>query len=288
MPAMCMPIQSSEISWETARKHDYLDDIPTSLVEALRNGKCVAMVGAGLSRPAGLPGYEELLRVVAERAGIPVQLPPSGSYDDLDKIQFQLVEQVGRVDMCKILRSQLYVEEPIPDAMQIVLEAFCNVPFAAVVSWNWDNILDSRYQLVPNNSSGFDTVLKSALSGSYHATSTPLVKMQGDFDDSATVLMSEDDYRQSHDGRIDFLKHVYQNYVVLHIGLSLRRGGVGDERRAGARHYAILNDVDPERRRELESWNIHAINYDSKATSWRGNEIIMAELAERAHAGTES
>lgn len=268
-------------TWRDARKLGYVDEIPRDLVEALRAGTCVAMVGAGLSAAANLPGFEALLRFVAEQAAVDLRLPESGSYDDLDRLQFQLAKEVGKEQMCDIMRSKLYLHPPFPGAMQAVLDPFRRLPFASIVSWNWDNILDPFYSLVPNNASGFATVLAARVmqSASYEPSSVPLLKMQGMLDDASSVYLTREDYeRRDAD---DFLRRLYETRTVLAIGMSLRPGGVGDERRAGARHYAIINDVTPERRQQLLELNIHAISYDSEATAWKGNQIIMGELFAR-------
>lgn len=266
-------------TWREARKLGYVDDIPRDLVEALQAGTCVAMVGAGLSAPAKLPGYEALLRTVANEAKIELRLLDSGSYDDLDRLQFQLAKEVGKEKMCTIMRSKLYLQPPLPRAMQAVLDPFCRLPFASVVSWNWDNILDPIYPLVPNNSSGFSKVLaaRALPSASYKPSSVPLLKMQGVLDDVASVFLTRADYERRDAG--DFLRRLHETRTVLYIGMSLRSGGVGDQRRAGARHYAIINDVTPERRQQLLKQNIHAISYGSEATAWKGSQIIMGELS---------
>lgn len=271
-------------AWQEARKLGHVDEIPDGIVSALRKGRCVAMVGAGLSSPAGLPGFEGLLRAVATSEKISLNLPESGSYDDLDRIQFQLAEQVGKDRMCSIMQNMLFCDAPFPRAVQLVLRAFTKLPFAAVVSWNWDNLLDAEYLLAPNNLSGFESVIHSGLAADTHdRSSAPLLKMQGDLSNPASVVLSEQDYARRVRLLDDsgFLHRLHQNYVVLHIGMSLRTGGVGNQRRAGSLHYAIINDVTPERRQELLEWNIHAISYDSKATRWSGNQIILEELATR-------
>jgi len=284
MPEPPRKLNQGTSNWHNARKLGYVDEIPEELVRALQHGRCVAMVGAGLSYPANLPGYEALLKMVATTAGVPLELPSNGTYDDLDKVQFQLADHIGKDKMCNILRSKLYLTEPCPDAMQVVLNAFCKLPFAAVVSWNWDNILDAKYTLVPNNASGFQSVLRSmATPQNYENLCTPLLKMQGDLTNATTVVLTKNDYENRAHEADTFLRSLHETYTVLHIGMSLRPGGVGERRRPGSRHYAILNDVTPAHRRELERWNIHAISYDSKATIWKGNQIIMQELARRAY-----
>jgi len=262
-----------------------VDEIPEGVVLALRSGSCVAMVGAGISYPAGLPGFEGLLKAVAAAEAIPLKLPEGGSYDDLDKVQFDLAARVGKRRMCEVLLEKLYLKEPFPAAMQPVFQSFCRLPFAAVVSWNWDNLLDGRYDFAPNTASGFQQVLGSiAAPDSYETNQTPLLKMQGHLDSQPSVVLTRADYEARDAEALPFLRRLHETRTVLYIGMSLRPGGVGDERRRGSRHYAILNDVTPQRRRELrEQWNIEAISFDSSATMWQGSQIIMDELAQRVY-----
>jgi len=267
--------------WRSFRDLDVVDDIPDDLVTSLRQGKCAAMVGAGLSYPAGLPGYEELLRTVASTAGVALEVPQNGSYSDLDAVQFQLAQRVGKEQMCSIMEKQLFMEKPFKPEANAVLAPFCSLPFAAVVSWNWDNLLDDSYRLVPNNSSGFAAVLDGDASPhSQNSSKAPLLKMQGDLRNSSTVMLTQEDYKRRQVEAVPFLQHFHQAYAVLHVGMSLRGGGVEGAKRPGL-NFAILNDVTPRRRQELMDMNIRAISYDSGATLWRGNQAILEELVRR-------
>eukprot|EP00931_Biecheleriopsis_adriatica_P068937 TRINITY_DN42832_c0_g1_i1.p1 TRINITY_DN42832_c0_g1~~TRINITY_DN42832_c0_g1_i1.p1 ORF type:complete len:274 (+),score=45.42 TRINITY_DN42832_c0_g1_i1:83-823(+) len=239
------------------------------------------MVGAGLSFPAGLPGFEGFLSRIADSSGAPLKVQANGSYDDLDRVQFQLAEQVGRERMVSMMRSMLYLPQPFPEAMQSVLDVFRRLPFAAVVSWNWDNILDHVYGSAPNDVDGFQQILSSRTAlGGYNPSTIPLLKMQGNLSRPSTVVLTKGDYEQRHSEASHFLEKLHETHTVLYVGMSLRPGGVGDERRAGSLHYAIINDVTAERRQDLlHNFNIYAISYDSKATHWKGSQMVMEELA---------
>lgn len=266
--------------WQEARRLGHVDEIPDGLIRALQGDTCVAQVGAGISIPAGLPGFEGLLRGVAALSQVDLQLPENGSYDDLDGLQFQLAEQIGKDTMVELMRQMLFLEQPFPAAVQPTLNAFTNLPFAAVVSWNWDNLLDAHYMQVPNNSEGFEAVLQGVCRSSIKVAR--LLKMQGDLSDPATVRLTQQDYDCRQQEAIEFIRHLHQTYTILYVGLGFRSGGLDDTKRAGSLHYAILNDVTPEKRQELLELNIQAINYDSKGTSWRGNQVILEELAARS------
>ena len=62
------------ITWQDARKLGYVDEVPRKLVSAMQSGRCVAMVGAGLSYPAGLPGFEGFLERIAVSAGAELKM----------------------------------------------------------------------------------------------------------------------------------------------------------------------------------------------------------------------
>eukprot|EP00933_Yihiella_yeosuensis_P018833 TRINITY_DN15363_c0_g1_i1.p1 TRINITY_DN15363_c0_g1~~TRINITY_DN15363_c0_g1_i1.p1 ORF type:complete len:323 (+),score=45.20 TRINITY_DN15363_c0_g1_i1:50-1018(+) len=274
----------TRLCWQQARKLGHVDDIPDELVWALRRGTCVAMVGAGLSAPAGLPGVEGLLSAVATSENIDLNLANEKANEDLDNVQFQLAKQVGKDKMCSLMQKMLLLDRPFPRDVQPVLQAFTKLPLAAVVSWNWDNLLDAQYLPTSNNSSGFESVIRSSVDvDSYERSRAPLLKMQGDLSDPTSVVLTEQDYARRNQLLADsgFLSRLFQSFTVVHIGLSLRSASAYTQEGGGSLHYAILNDVTPERRQELLERNIHAISYDSKATRWMGNEIIMEELASR-------
>mmetsp|Transcript_104612 Transcript_104612/g.181750 ORF Transcript_104612/g.181750 Transcript_104612/m.181750 type:complete len:332 (-) Transcript_104612:70-1065(-) len=277
------------MSWHEARQAGFVDDIPGELVQALKQGRCVAQVGAGVSMSAGLPGFEALLVNIASSGSVAIEVPKSGSYGDLDHIQSFLTEHLGRETMCRLMEEQLRVPKPMPQKAEILIRAFCSLPFAAVLSWNWDEMLDDQLAVVSHNDHGFRLVLDLVTSRPGDQNSTefpqgPLVKFQGSLRDPTRVILDKSDYDRRSAPLTRFLHQLQERQVsMLYIGLSLRwekenaalpiSGGV---------HFAVLNDVPPTRRHELlQNHGIRVISYSSKGTNFEGNRIVLEELARR-------
>lgn len=266
--------------WTAAYQAGWVDEIPDGLVRALQDGHCVAVVGAGLSIPAGLPGFEALLKQVASASSVSLALPDRGGYDELDRVQSCLADLVGREKMCSLMLELLRSPQPLPAKAEAVISAFVQVPFSSVVSWNWDELLDHSFVLVPHNAQGYERVLTSDASSPLE---TPLVKMQGNLRDPQSVVLTQADYRRRDLEALTFLQRLYSSRVVLYVGLSLRTTGV--ERYfpgPGGSHYAILNDVSEEQKADLlRNFGIQVISYDSVATDFQGNALVLEELARR-------
>merc|ERR1712046_218620 len=175
------------------------------------------------------------------------------------------------------------------------------LPIAGVISWNWDNVLDQHCHVMKceaiskantgegdNAFEAFMDILRDRKSGSHEtgARKPPLLKLQGDLDDAPTVVVSDQDYKDIADRRGPFLKNLYAEFQVLHIGLGL--GNIDGESWARIigtpphKHFAIMNDVDEARRQWLLERRSHiVINYDSKATKWQGNKFLLDAIIER-------
>src|SRR5437667_2640771 len=90
-------------------------DIPDPLLEAHEDGRVVFFCGAGISYPAGLPGFKSLVECVRESLGIDFSAPQAsaferGSYDGV----FGLIEgnpvigrEVVRRQVARVLTPNL-------------------------------------------------------------------------------------------------------------------------------------------------------------------------------------
>jgi len=148
-------------------------DIPHGLIDAIKQGNCVAFVGAGFSVPAGMPGWGKLLSNIIEK--VDPDHPGEATYDGpkLDKklIQFlkdkvkeanekgnaelydlvaQLLEdnlttddKKGSTALEELVNEQLKIpdDKEMPPAMMERLELLKSIPFRAILTTNFDLLM---------------------------------------------------------------------------------------------------------------------------------------------------
>mmetsp|Transcript_22252 Transcript_22252/g.52600 ORF Transcript_22252/g.52600 Transcript_22252/m.52600 type:complete len:116 (+) Transcript_22252:133-480(+) len=80
--------------------------IPDALASALKEWRLVVSIGSGFTRVAGLPSWSELFDGVCS-LGISQATAGSGSHDDMDRLQFEIVEQGGKEQVCQCMEKML-------------------------------------------------------------------------------------------------------------------------------------------------------------------------------------
>ena len=114
-----------------------MDDVPSLLLEDLRAGACVLWVGAGVSISAGLPSWLVFLRRIAAAADVEWRWDGAS-----DEVQFQLVEAVGRDRFISLMLRALTSDSPPSQNFHRLCELMGLANFAAIVSTNWDMLID--------------------------------------------------------------------------------------------------------------------------------------------------
>jgi hypothetical protein len=266
-----------------------MDDVPPLLIGDLRSGRCVLFVGAGVSVGAGLPDWAAFLRRVADRAGI--QWAWGGACDEA---QFQLVEAIGRDDFVRLMLPILTLDAPPSPNFIRLCELIERANFAALVSTNWDVLLESSGCCRQVAHLGRDDdLIDSALF--QHSTfdlvkqKPLLIKLQGDVSDPSHICVSRLDYSQTLAAKLRFLDRLTRRYSILSIG---RAGGVGAKLALpppvhlspGAppilrmREFFVCNDLSDEEKRGLAEQGVTALSYSSRETDWQGNRLYLEKI----------
>ena len=118
---------------------------PPSLVSYARDGRCALFVGAGLSRPAGYPGWSQLMTEIV-REVIPASLQ-SQLTDLLNQGKFadvadQCRHVLGSTRFFRCVRSLLGSSAKPPEATH---RPIVDTPWKCIVTTNFDTLLEDAY-----------------------------------------------------------------------------------------------------------------------------------------------
>ncbi len=201
--------------------------IPASLVDMVRQGKCVLFVGAGLSMQAGLPSWKGLMKSLVEAQ--------TNLYDEQRRELEKLLSQEKYLELaefCKSRNLSEYVrvlEDKIKGANAQPTETHRKIfqtPFAAIVTTNYDKLLERAYGLENpgklanvRNHSEADALGKLLFNGG-----TFILKSHGDIDRPSTIVLTSKDYQKLiHENRAfaSVFAAILLTRVVLFVGYSL-------------------------------------------------------------------
>lgn len=274
--------------------------IPLALIDAVIRQKCVVFVGAGLSRPAGLPDWKQLVTNLidwAERNGVVL-----GDRSDFERA----IEENKLLEVAQEMRELLGKEK----FRQFMTEVFrrpdlkptenhsliARIPFSAAVTTNYENLIESGYTQVkgitPHLFTHQDT---PELSGALRQSDFFVLKAHGTIDRIETIILSREDYRKVMHGQPayrEFLKTLLSTKTLLFIGFSLTDPDLRlllDELRTvyegyTGSHFALM-DVSQmsgvEQRRFAKDFGVEIVAYTSSASSHPEVTYFLEELADK-------
>jgi SIR2-like domain len=238
-----------------------LPRIPLTLVDAVRRNDCVLFVGAGLSQGAGLPGWVGLLnRILSWYDENGVRLA------DLADIQ-RLIEEKDLLPAAEAIKdgvnpeifrrtlSSIMDDESIsPSPTHLLLPT---IPFAAVLTSNYDRLLERAYGKVAHlpwvitHSSG------TALTAALHERRFYILKVHGTIEHVETIVLGRRSYRELMHGNEAYVEHIrtlLRTKTLLFVGFSLSdpAEGMGTQLRNPDTALRAFERVSPGGRRVLE------------------------------------
>jgi hypothetical protein len=268
-----------------------MDALPHSLLQDLRDGNCVLWLGAGVSISAGLPGWDAFLRRIASSAD--VKWVWDGASDE---VQFQIVQAAGRDRFVSLMSPILTSKSPPTQKFCRLCELMGIANFAAIVTTNWDMLIDesgccNQVAYLGRDDDVIDDALfwnQSQASACSPCGKKPLlIKLQGDISNPSMLNVSRDDYSRMFSIKSRFLDRLTRRYSILSMGRS--GGTVGDKFAAcpktvrdtevpRMRQFFICNDLSDEDRLKLAEQGIAALSYCSRETEWQGNLLYLEKL----------
>jgi hypothetical protein len=177
---------------------------PGSLVNNLKTSRCVLFAGSGLSKWAELPTWTELLRSMVEalKQELSEEELETAARDELDAliVQEKLLEVA---DYCKekltsvqynnILSTWLRSDCDVPEPHKVIVD----LPFSAVVTTNFDKLLEQAYIRVkrswPRSPTHKDA---DSLGTLLYNNNFFILKAHGDIDSPASLVLTAPDYQQ--------------------------------------------------------------------------------------------
>jgi hypothetical protein len=177
-----------------------IPEVPASLIDNLKMGRCVLFAGAGLSRWAGLPDWTTLLGKIVARLS---QEDPGGpGYAEL-KLMIESGKLLEVAEYCKDRLGPLYKDTlvaeltvnntDIPEPHRIIAE----LPFAAIVTTNYDKVIEQSFirlgRAWPKSPTHKESEELSRLlfEGRFF-----VLKVHGDIYQGDTLILTTTDYRE--------------------------------------------------------------------------------------------
>lgn len=183
-----------------------------ALDAALRDKACVVFVGAGLSTGAGLPSWNDLIARLSRDLGI-----DPGNVDHLDLAQWYR-EQFGNDRLADVLRSTFSVTG-VPTLAHYLL---MGLPVRHVITTNYDHLLERTLTALKRHP---QPVVRQADVAHTGGAGVYVVKLHGDAEHPADIVLSRDDYHAFFEQRPAMallLEGLLLNQTFFFVGYSLR------------------------------------------------------------------
>jgi NAD-dependent SIR2 family protein deacetylase len=196
----------------------YIRHIPSELLDDIRRGECVPVIGSGFSMNAILPTgcrmplWSDLGADVARKMGRPFS---GNAIRDLSNY----CAQATKFELVRHLRECLHIRTAQPGPVHM---AFAKLPFAQVITTNFDFLLERAY--VASGRSCLPVVDEDLLPFGRADGETRLIKMHGDLHHPSLLVVTEEDYDKFRDQRAPMCQAIINllaHNAVLFIGYSI-------------------------------------------------------------------
>ena len=213
---------------------NYTDTIPDDLLRAIRESRCVALVGAGVSRRSlskarvPLPGWVNLLENLCEWALQKGKLETRTAQDLkqlLEKHEFlmvaqELLERLGGETISAFIADVFDPDSIVPARIHELIAA---TPFRGYLTTNYDNLLERAYVRVKNRQIDWACSDEAERMSALLQKSPFLLKLHGDLSIPESIVLAHRDYARllSDHNYLDMLTGLLSRYTLLMFGYSL-------------------------------------------------------------------
>lgn len=263
---------------------------------AVQSTPVVAVVGAGLSQPAGIPGWADLRKQLAttllDRAALVEDKEARRIRRDVDRLVTEgdpwlafegFRDALGVADYRATLRDALVEGDTAqPPAMYQLL---WKLPIRGILSLNLDSFAKRSHSIVHSGSELKNFLGRDAgrLSRFVHSPHHYLYQLHGTTDDYSSWVFTKSDLSRLYAsaGYNEFLQLVFSTCTVLFLGISAHDLAIGsplsslrDRGNDGPTHYWVTDRDEPDSKEWASTCGVRLVSYP------RGNhEIVPAILS---------
>lgn len=191
------------------------------LAREIRDSRVILFAGAGLSRPLGLPSWEELIAQMARELDFDPALLVGPGADYLQIAEFYKLRKGSIGDLRSWMDKSWNVSDEKLLASKVHGQIF-ELGFPLIYTTNYDNNLERTFSLRGQKVSKIASVIDIADANADH---THVVKFHGDFSDDNSLVVTETDYfeRLEFESPLDLkLRSDVLGRTILFVGYSLK------------------------------------------------------------------
>jgi len=191
------------------------------LAREIRDGRVILFAGAGISRPLGLPSWDELIKHMARELGFDPEVLVGPGADYLQVAEFYRIRKGSIGGLRSWMDRSWNVSDEVILASKVHSQ-IVELGFPFIYTTNYDNNIERAFDLYRREYSKVASVLdiSSAKSHLPH-----IVKFHGDFSDDASLVVTESDYfeRLEFESPLDLrLRSDALGRSILFVGYSLK------------------------------------------------------------------
>lgn len=203
--------------------------IPPRLIDEILSERCVAFIGSGLSRGAGLPDWRGMMLQMldwCERNNVSVN-----PRIDLE----MLIERSQYLNAAEVIKHRMGKEKFRRFMTEVFLHAdlqptenhvlLTQIPFSAIVTTNYDGLIEKGFAKADGSTLHTFTHADTAeLSGAFTDGKPFLLKAHGSINRVETIILTRNDYRQiiyKNPAYRDFLKTLFKTRTIFFLGFGL-------------------------------------------------------------------
>ncbi|MGA9997290.1 MAG: SIR2 family protein [Pyrinomonadaceae bacterium] len=201
---------------------------PAPLVGYLQSGRCALFVGSGLSAAAKLPTWKDLLKEMIDEIGggdtskpVVQELTKMLNEGKLLEVAFQCRDELTIPGYSALLTRKLRPDDlKIPEQHKIITQ----LPFAAVVTTNYDKLLEMAYQEDKKGPKVFTQKMKGTQGTALFDGGFFILKAHGDIDDPESLILTSRDYSENINANQafnSFFSALLLTKAILFVGYSL-------------------------------------------------------------------
>lgn len=196
--------------------HEAKTILPESLVVAVQNQRAILFAGAGLSSSLGLPLFDHLTSHLARE----LDMPESQEVDFPILAEYFCLRTSGRRELFEWMRKtwhpdHIRIEDSVPH------RAIVELDFPVIYTTNYDWWIERAFAAARHP---FRKVINVSDLADTEPGETEVIKFHGDFDDPASIILSESDFlrRMNLDAPLDIrLRADSLARPILFVGYSL-------------------------------------------------------------------